>query len=151
MDIHSIAIPLIRSTSSQLGFEGAFTKVIREEFFSHSKVPIVSRSEADAVLVGKVVHVETEALSYRLEQGVVQDQNTSYEVTDTRRIRITLDATLIAGDTGKTIWKESEMEEKETFSVGTDPLSNNYNQMKAIIEIARRFAERLYSKTMERF
>jgi len=151
IQIDTIAIPLIKSTSSQIGFEGEFTRVIREEFASHSKVPIVSRKQADAVLIVRVYGIETEVLSYSLEQDVVQGQNTTYEVTDTRRIRIKLDARLVAGPTSKIIWEDSEMEEKESFSVGTDPLANDYNQMKAVIKIARRFAQRMYLKTMERF
>ena len=38
--LDSIAIPLFSSTSSFMGFEGEFTRVVREEFISHSRVKI---------------------------------------------------------------------------------------------------------------
>ena len=38
-----------------------------------------------------------------------------------------------------------------TFAVGTDPLANRYNERNAVRQIARRLAERIYLKTMERF
>ena len=39
ISIPSMAIPLIESPSSDIGFEGDFTKVIRRQFVSHSQVP----------------------------------------------------------------------------------------------------------------
>ena len=52
LQIESLAIPLMESTSSSLGFEGDFTRFIREEFASHAKFPLVSREEASTVLIG---------------------------------------------------------------------------------------------------
>jgi outer membrane lipopolysaccharide assembly protein LptE/RlpB len=52
--ISSMAIPLIESPSSDIGFEGDFTKMIRRQFVSHSQIPLVSKEMAAAVLIGKV-------------------------------------------------------------------------------------------------
>ncbi len=40
VSLDSIAIPLFSSASSFMGFEGEFTRVVREEFISHSRVKI---------------------------------------------------------------------------------------------------------------
>jgi hypothetical protein len=140
------------STSSSLGFEGDLTRIIREEFINHSKVPIVSSDKAATVLIGRVYEIKTEPLSYSLNQHTVQGQTATYEVTNTRWLKIRLDARLIDRTTGKIIWEDRAMEEKATFSVTEDdPLANRYNQRMAAQAIARRLAVRIYSKTMERF
>ena len=149
--IGSLSIPLMKSDSSSLGFEGFFTSAIREEFVSHSKVPIVQEEEATTILIGRVYEIKTSPISYNLTQNRVQNEMTTYEETKTRRMKIKLDAKLVNRADGKIIWEAKGMEEKSSFSVGNDPLANRYNQRLAVQKSASRFAKRLYSKTMERF
>jgi len=147
----SLAIPLIQSTSSSLGFEGDFTTIIREEFASRSKVPMLSREEASVVLIGKVSEIRTDPVSYDTFLKTVDGEEIKYSVTNKRWLEIELDAKLIDRVSGKTIWQAKNMAERAAFEVSTDPLSNRFNQKKALQEIARRLAQRLYLKTMDRF
>ena len=149
--IRSLAIPLIESTSSSPGFEGDFTRIIREEFVSHARIPLVSRDKATTVLIAKIYKIETEPISYRLEKNSVQGHDTTYELTNRRWLRLKMDAKLVDRNTGKVIWHDTDMEDKRTFTVGTDPLTNRYNQRQALQQIARTLAKRIYSKSMERF
>jgi hypothetical protein len=119
-----LAIPLMTSTSSTVGFEADFTKIIRQEFITHARV-------------------STEPLSYHT-------QNT-YQITRSRRLRVKLDVSLIDTVTEKVIWHEGAMVEEASFIVGEDPLQNRYNEQQALESIARAMAKRIYSKTMERF
>ena len=151
ISIASLAVPLMTSTSSSLGFEGDFTRIIREEFISHAKMPLVSKDEADAVLIGKIHEIRTEPYTYTVSEDIVQGDKIRYEVTNRRWLIIKLDAELIDKTTGKVIWVDKGMREKSSFEVSTDPLANRYNQRKAVLRIAKRFAERLYLKTMQRF
>ena len=150
-NIQSLAIPLIESTASSRALEGDFTRIVRKEFISHSKIPLVSVEKAKTVLKGRIYQIRTEPLSYTLEKTVVQGQVTTYEVTNARRLKITMEARLIERDTGKIIWMEDAMEEIATFEVGSDPLVNRDNQREALQEIAARLAKRIYLKTIERF
>ena len=151
VNIPSLAIPLMESPSTTLGFESDFTRVIREEFISHANVPLVPRDEAAMVLIGKISEIRSAPLAYDVTEMIVQGDKTYYGVTDSRRLWIRLDAELIDSDTGKIIWKEVGMEEKARYRVTSDPLINRYNKKMAIEEIARRLVDRLYMKTMERF
>jgi hypothetical protein len=151
LQIDSLAIPLMESTSSSLGFEGDFTRVIREEFASHSKFPLVSREKASTVLIGKVTDIKTDPYTYNLTQTVVAGEETNYSTTSARWLYIKLDVKLVDRKTGEVIWHDKKMEEKTTFAVGTDPLANRYNEKRAVQVIARTLAERIYLKTMERF
>lgn len=149
--IDSLAIPLMASTSSSLGFEGDFTEVIRREFVSHSKIPLVPKHEASAVLIGRVCEIRTEPVSYSTTRETIQGRTYNYEVTSSRWLIIRLDAKLLDRKTGRVIWADKNMEEKATFGVSTDPLRTRYNQRKAAEKIAQLFAQRFYLKTMERF
>lgn len=147
----SLAIPLITSTSSEMSFEADFTRIIRETFISHGKVPLASVERAQAVLTGRIYDIRTEPLTYTLEQQTVRDHFVTHEVTSGRRLKIKLDIRLTDRASGKVLWHEKAMEEKAAFIVETDPLVTRFNQRQALQEIARRLAKRIYLKTMERF
>jgi hypothetical protein len=140
---NGLAIPLMTSTSSTVGFEADFTKIIRQEFITHARVSFVPKERAQAVIIGRIFDIRTEPLSYHT-------QNT-YQVTRSRRLRVKLDVSLTDTVTGKVIWHEGAMVEEASFIVGEDPLQNRYNQQQALESIARAMAKRIYSKTMERF
>jgi hypothetical protein len=151
VSIDSLAIPMMESTSSYLGFEGEFTRAIREEFVSHGRVPIVSRHEASAVLIGKIYEIETDPYSYDLIREDVRGDETIYEVTNARWLKIKLNVRLIDRVTGHVIWEDGEMTERHTYAVTNSPLANRFNRRKALRAIARILARRIYAKTMERF
>lgn len=149
--IESLAIPLIESPSSEPGFEADFTRIIREEFISHARLPLAAADRAQALLSGRIVAIETDPLTYDYQDTAVKGYTTTYEVTKTRRMKIRLDVKLTDRTSGRVLWHETAMEEKASFAVGTDPLRNSYEQRQALEKIARRLAKRIYLKTMERF
>ncbi|MBW2614604.1 MAG: hypothetical protein JRD02_00295 [Deltaproteobacteria bacterium] len=151
LQIEGLAIPLMESTSSSLGFEGDFTRIIRQEFASHARFPLVSREKASTVLIGKVYDIKTDPYTYNLTQTMVAGEKTNYSTTSARWLKIKLDVKLVDRKTGKIIWHDKKMEEETTFAVGTDPLANRYNERRAVQQIARSLAQRIYLKTMERF
>jgi outer membrane lipopolysaccharide assembly protein LptE/RlpB len=149
--IESLAIPLMTSTSSERGFEAEFTKIVREEFISHGRVPLVSEESAQFILAGHVYDIRTEPLTYSYSEKTVKDQTTIYEETKRRRMRLRVDVSLVERASGKVIWRETAMETKAGYDVGTDPLVNRYSEQLALQRIARRLAKRIYMQTMERF
>ena len=151
IEIRSLAIPMFESNSTWPGFEGDFTRVVREEFVSHSKFPIVSRNEAHMILIGKIRHIRTKPASYDLLKTSVGGEQTTYEVTNARWLWVRLDAKLVDASTGKVVWEVKSMQEKTTYAVTTDPLKNRYNRRRAVREIAEDLAQRIYQRTTERF
>ncbi|MDP6180478.1 MAG: LPS assembly lipoprotein LptE [Desulfatiglandales bacterium] len=151
INIQSLAIPLIDSTSSRIGFEADFTRIIREEFLSYGKVPLVPVERAQVVLSGRIHEIRADPLTYDVQEQTVQGQVTTNEVTSSRRLRIKLDIRLTERGTGRVIWHEEAMEEKAGFAVEEDPLANRFNQQQALEAVARLLAKRIFLKTMERF
>jgi len=151
IEMESMAIPMIESTSSDLGFEADFTRVIRDEFIRNSKVPLVSREEAQTVLSGRIYDIRTEPVSYNLEQQSVNGAVTTYTETKSRLLRVKVDMRFEDIETGNVIWRNENMEEKTSYVVDRDPLVTQYNRKKALETIAERLAKRIFLQTMERF
>ena len=149
--LRNLAIPLVASTSSEAGFESDFTRIIREEFISHARVPLVPEDEAQAILLGKVTEIRTEAIGFRSRDVTVGVNTTTYETTTRRRLRIKLDMRMVDRKSGQVLWHDGAMEAKALFAVSSDPLATRYNQKLALLEIGRVLAKRVYLKTMERF
>ena len=151
IEMESLAIPMIESTSSDLGFEADFTRVIREEFIRNSKVPLVSREEAQTVLSGRIYDIRTEPVSYDLDQQSVNGAVTTYTETRTRMLRVRVDMRLEDKRTGNVIWRDENLEEKTSYVVDRDPLVTRFNRKKALETIAERLGKRIFLQTMERF
>ena len=149
--MESMAIPMIESTSSELGFETDFTRVIREEFIRNSKVPLVSEEEAQTVLSGRVYDIRTEPVSYELDQQTINGTSTPYTKTRTRMLRVKVDIRFEDKRTGKVIWRNENMEEKMSYVVDMDPLITRLNKKNALETIAETLAKRIFLQTMERF
>jgi hypothetical protein len=147
----SIAVPLFSSTSSFMGIEGEFTRIVREEFISHSRVRIESEDKAQTLLSGQLYSITTEPLAYTITQQTIDGYLSTDEVTSSRTLKVRLDVKLIDTGTGRTIWHDSNLTGEASYSVSADPLENRYNQRQALISIARDLATRVYSRTMERF
>ncbi len=151
ISLYSLAIPMIESTSSDIGFEASFTKIVRDKFISQGRVTLVSMDRAEAVLSGRVYEIRTVPLSYRIEQQTVSGVVTTFEETRSRRLILKLDMRLTDRKTGKAIWHEKAMEEMAIFEVSEDPIVTQFNQRLALEIIARELANRIFLKTMERF
>ncbi|MBW1668716.1 MAG: hypothetical protein JRI79_12630 [Deltaproteobacteria bacterium] len=151
IELQSLAIPLAKSTSSHLGFESTFTRIIREEFISHARVPLVSESRAQAVLLASIHDIHTDVLGYESRQQNVGGRTVTYAVTNRCQLRVRLSVKLVDRRKGKVIWQEDAMEDKASFAVSEDPLATRYYRDQALMVVARRLAKRIYMKTMERF
>ena len=149
--VESLAIPLVTSTSSNIAFESDFTRMLREEFISHARVPIRSRDQAHMVLIGHVRDIEADSLTFDLDQRRIHGEDVTYAQTDSRRLAVVLEARLIDRATGETVWQDEELREQARFEVSVDPLSTRYSQRQALRKIAARLAKRVYLKSMERF
>lgn len=151
ISIESLAIPLFSSTSSEIGFEADFTKVVRDEFISHARVPLVPEERAEKVILGRIYEIRTDPVTYVSRGVTVNGQAGSYDVTRSRRLSLKLDAQLVDRREGKVIWREPTMVGSANFAVDPDPIVTRYNQKTALQSIAGRLAKKIYLKTMERF
>ena len=151
ISIESLAIPLFSSASSEIGFEADFTRVIRDEFISHARVPLAPEERAEKVIMGRIYDIRTDPLTYSSRDLTVSGQVRTDEVTRSRRLRLKLDVQLVDRRAGKVIWQDRTMTGEANFAVDPDPMVTRYNQRAALESIARSLARKIYLKTMERF
>jgi hypothetical protein len=151
ISIDSLAIPLFRSTSVEKGFEAEFTKVLREEFASHGRVPLVSEAKAQYLLTGRVYDIWTDPVSYSAQEQTIRGHTSIYEETNRRRLRLRVEVSLVERETGRVVWHDKAMETRTSFALNSDPLQTRYEEQVALEKIARRLAKRIYMMTMERF
>jgi outer membrane lipopolysaccharide assembly protein LptE/RlpB len=151
IEIESIAIPMVESSSSEKGFEADFTTVLRNEFISHARVPLKSKDRASMVLMVDIYEINTQPLTYNSSRTEVSGRVVTHETTSSRRLILRLNVSLIDRSSGKTVWNDSSMTEEARFVVTSDPLVNRKNQKDALIKIARLLSSRIYNRTMERF
>lgn len=151
IEIKSIAIPMVESTSSEKGFESDFTTVLRNEFISHARVPLKNKDQASMILQVEIYEVNTQPLTYDTTRTEVSGRVVTHETTSSRRLILRLNASLIDNSSGKAVWNDISMTEEAGFTVTADPLVNRKNQKEALIKIARLLSERIYNRTMERF
>ena len=151
IELESLAIPMFSSTSSEIGFEADFTKVIRQEFISHGRVPLVPEEQAQAVLIGKIQDVRADPLNYRSQDYTIGGYTSTYEVTRSRKLRVRVEIQLVDRRSGKVVWREAGMEDQANYTVSGDPLEMRYSERQALEKIASRLAKRIYLRTMERF
>jgi len=147
----NLAIPLFTSTSTDIGVEANFTRIVREEFISHARVPLVPEEGAQTVLIGRIIEIRTDPIGYDSKSFTVNDRAGTFAVTTTRRLKIRLDVQLIDRAKGKVIWHDPSIEERSSFQVDTDPLATQFFQQQAVEKLARRAAKKMYQRTMERF
>ena len=151
VDLESIAIPCFSSASSYAGTEDEFTRIVRQEFISQSRVRIEDESAAQAVLRGRLYSVTTEPLAYTVTQQTVHGLPSTDEVTASRILRVRLEVTVTDTATREIIWHDSNLTEEAIFRVSSDPLVTQYNQRMALRYIAQVLATQIFSRTMERF
>lgn len=151
LSIKSIAIPMVKSPSSAIGFEGEFTRAVREEFIDHSSLPVVPKAQADAVLVIRITRIGSDPLAYNVSQATIQGRTVNYETTSSRWLWLKIDARLLDRESGRVLWEQNGIREKAAYSVSTDPLETRYNRRSALRNIARNVAKKAYAQTMERF
>jgi hypothetical protein len=151
IDISSLAIPLIESTSTDRGFEAEFTSILRNEFISHGRVPLKDVDDARMTLKGSIYEINTHPLTYNSTQQSISGRIYTDERTSSRRLTLKLSIKLIDNKTGKTLWHDNSLAEEESFTVTADPLKNRHNRQEALKKIAHLLSEKVYQKTMERF
>jgi outer membrane lipopolysaccharide assembly protein LptE/RlpB len=149
--LDSIAIPLFPSSSSYLGYEGEFIRVVREEFITNSRVRIERKERAQAVLSGKIHSIITDPLTFSITQETIHGYSSTDVVTSSRTMKVRVEVKLTDRATGTILWQDSNVTSEASFSVSSDPLTNQYNQRQTFISIAQDIASQIYSRTMERF
>ena len=139
-DIKSVAIPVFSNESIEPGVEVIFANALIYEFNRSQIVQVVSESEAQAQIIGKIKSISIDPVIYaNLTQALE------------RKVYVTLEVTCQRSDNQKILWQNQSLSRYEVFQVTTDPNTSQRNKEEAIKKIAQDLSERIHNSILENF
>ncbi len=138
----TIAVPAFKNDTTRYRIEQRFTAAVIRQFLQRTKYKIVQNTEdADAVLHGEVVTIETNPILFNATTG---------EVT-TMLVTVHTKVLLVDNSTQKVVYKNDDMVFRDEYQISTDVQSFFEEQDPALERMARDFAAQLVSNVVESF
>jgi len=137
--IKSINIVTLQNRTAEVGVENTFTSNLVNEFITNSNVIVSSRASADAVMEGAIVAIRSGSIARKGPQTSVES-----------RVYMTVDLKLTAKD-GTVLWFSKGISEKEEYDVDDDKTKTESNKRKAIKNLSKKLAERVYNRLTDDF
>ncbi len=144
--ISSVAIPTFVNQTLEPGIEIPFTQGFLREFLFDSRVKILGRGEADAVMEGVIKSFLLQSVSYN-RSGLVMEYQTN----------VMIDLTLKRKD-GEVLWRLNNLSEARWYRASfgevvpsTGGILNEASKDTAVLETGRFMAERVKSRFFYNF
>lgn len=109
------------------------TNALVKEFVQHRKGMVVDETQAQSVLSGTILSMNTEVTS-----------RTSTRIVAQRQITITL-SLMLKNTAGAIIWRNNNLKATEPYSVTEDRIATEDNRSRAIGRAVQRLAEDAYN------
>ena len=139
-DVKAVAIPVFLNESIEPGVEVIFANALIYEFNRSQVLQVVSESEAQAQIDGKIRSIAIDPVIYaNLTQAVE------------RKVTISLEVTCRRSDNQKVLWQNKGLSRYEVYRVTTDPNQTQRNKEEAIKKIAQDLSERIHNSILENF
>jgi outer membrane lipopolysaccharide assembly protein LptE/RlpB len=141
--IKTIAIPVFENETLEEGIEEVITQAIIDVYVRGGKVRLVSETEADAILRGKVrSYNPDEALTYN-----DLDEVLSYKLT------VTVDIEMQGITNDEILWQQENLSEDADFEAGPDfsLAERQDNEEEALEQLAEELAQRILALSTEGF
>jgi outer membrane lipopolysaccharide assembly protein LptE/RlpB len=137
--VKTVAVTVLENRTSESGIEVTFANDLAYEFTRSKVLRVVDEKTADAVLSGTIKSLRVQTISY-----------TSNYDSDERRVRVTLNLSLVSRD-GKVLWSDPALAGIEEFKVSDDRFVTDRNRREAIETISERIAERVHNRILQDF
>ena len=138
----TIAVPAFKNDTTRYRIEQRFTESVIQQFLQRTKYRIVQNTEeADAVLHGEVVTIETNPMIFNATTGQV----TMMLVTVHTKVL------LVDNKTQNVVYKNDDMLFRDEYQISTDAREFFEEQDPALERMAREFAAQLVSNVVESF
>ncbi len=138
----TIAVPAFKNDTTRYRIEQRFTESVIKQFLQRTKYKVVQNAEeADAVLHGEVISIETNPMIFNATTGQV----TMMLVTVHTKVLLVDNKTL------KVVYKNDDMVFRDEYQISTDAREFFEEQDPALERMARDFAAQLVSNVVETF
>jgi outer membrane lipopolysaccharide assembly protein LptE/RlpB len=141
-DWKAIAIPAFKNDTTQYRIEQRFTSAVIRQFIERTKYRIIQNpADADAILHGEVVSLETSPILFNGTTGQV----TSMVVTIHTKV------SLVDTKTQKVVYHNDDIVFRDEYQISTDVQSFFQEEGPAVERMSRDFAAQLVSNVTENF
>jgi outer membrane lipopolysaccharide assembly protein LptE/RlpB len=137
LNIKSIFVPVFENKTSETGIETIITNDFIFELTRSSKVSVVEKETADAVLWGVITSVSAQTVSRSGRQTPLE-----------RRVKMLLNLKL-TDQQGKVLWAIRGFSDDETYVVARDKFTTEKNKTNAIKTLSKRMAEMIQYQLMD--
>jgi outer membrane lipopolysaccharide assembly protein LptE/RlpB len=138
----TIAVPAFKNDTTRYRIEQRFTAAVIRQFVQRTKYRIVQDpANADAVLHGEVVSIETDPMLFNATTGQV----TMMLVTVHAKVQ------LIGTKDEKPVYENNDMVYRDEYQISSDVQSFFEEQDPALERMSRDFASQLVSNVLETF
>jgi outer membrane lipopolysaccharide assembly protein LptE/RlpB len=138
----TIAVPAFKNDTTRYRIEQRFTAAVIRQFVQRTKYRIVQDpANADAVLHGEVVSIETDPMLFNATTGQV----TMMLVTVHTKVQ------LISTKDEKSVYENNDMVYRDEYQISSDVQSFFEEQDPALERMSRDFASQLVSNVLETF
>jgi outer membrane lipopolysaccharide assembly protein LptE/RlpB len=137
-----IAIPAFKNDTTTYRIEQRMTQAVIREFITRTKYRVVQdASNADAVLHGEVISIETDPVLFQATTG---------EVT-TMLVTVHVKVDLTDSKTDKVVYKNDDMVFRDEYQISTDVKSFFQEEDPAVDRMSHDLASHLVSNVLENF
>lgn len=133
--IKTISVPIFKNLTRKYGIEAEITQGIVREMTQSGRVVVVSRGQADALLLGKVLDYHVTPVSFDKKDFVTQYQLTvtiSFLLKDLRRDQV--------------LWEEAHFRSDGYYVIGRTYPSTETAERQAFEDIVRDLSDRVVSR-----
>jgi len=139
-NIQSIAVTVLENKTTIVGIETIFTNALLDEFIRTQRLAVQPPAQADAILSGAIVRINTGAVSHQQAQTTLETQ-----------VTITVSLALKRRGTGEILWQNESLSYYDAYLETGLPLATSENRRLAIAYIAQYLAEKVYQDIFASF
>jgi len=130
-----LAVPYVKNTSIQASAAALLTDELRHQFTTSKFLRLVDEDQSpDAVLDVSITSVVIEGATL-----------TDIAHSSSRWIVITVDAALRQSGSGKVLWQEKQMQDRQSYVVASDMAITESNAALAMKKLTQDLAERIHN------
>ncbi|MBI2559595.1 MAG: hypothetical protein HYW14_00465 [Planctomycetes bacterium] len=125
-DLEGIYVPIFDNDTFRRGLEFGLTKAVKDEILFRTRLKIVDKEDADAILYGKIADVQENVLSENIADDIVEGS-----------VTVLLDIKLVDARTGRNVIEKKGLQWKTEY-IGRRGEAVSTAENEAFVDIAER-------------
>ncbi|MEW6265511.1 MAG: LPS assembly lipoprotein LptE [Thermodesulfobacteriota bacterium] len=139
--VRRLSIPVVGNATTYHGLTNSLTNDLIQRFGLSRRFRLASPDESEAVLSVQIAAVQIEGAA----------RARTYDASASRRITVTVGATLRLVDTGQVLWENRKIIGRRIYTVSEDQSLVEANLSRVMEDVAQELAEKIHDRLVEAF